>query len=90
MKPKRTYPESQNNLKTVLCIIAAAAIILISFPSFAADEAGADAVTDTQPVIAEEDITEVTDEDEEESGTEVIQAGYVTMSAVSGNTSITN
>ncbi len=90
MKLRRTYPELRDAIKTVLCLIAAAVILLISIPSYAAEEAGAEAVPDTETVITADEDTEETGEDGEESETESIQTGYVTMRAVSGNTSITN
>ncbi len=93
MKLRRTYDKTRKNIKTAVCITAAALIFLISFPSFAAEESGTEEVPETETVMTADEITEDTeeaDEDDEETGTETVQTGYVTMKAVSGNPSVTN
>ena len=110
MKLRRTYDKTRKNIKTAVCITAAALIFLISFPSFAAEESSTEVVPDTEAAISEDEITEEKSEEieeskeenvqeesaetagknEEDTGAEDVQTGYVTMKAVSGNTSITN
>ena len=90
MKLRRTYDKTRKNIKTAVCITAAALIFLISFPSFAAEESGTEEVLETETVMTADEITEEADEDDEETGTETVQTGYVTMKAVSGNPSVTN
>ena len=93
MKLRRTYDKTRKNIKTAVCITAAALIFLISFPSFAAEESGTEEVPETETVMTADEITEDTeeaDEDDEETGTETVKTGYVTMKAVSGNPSVTN
>ncbi len=119
MKLRRTATEAWGVLRTVICILAAVLIFLISFPSFAAEESGTEGDPDKEAVTAscetksdyleenkeegkagneeeskeenvQEESAETADENEEETGAENVQIGYVTMKAVSGNTSITN
>lgn len=90
MKQRKTATDPKGDTGIAACIIAAVMLFLIAFPSFAANETGMEEMPDTEIVIVTDEIAGETGEDTEESGTETVPEGYVTMKTVSGNTSVTN
>lgn len=90
MKEKKTAADSKSDIGIIACILAALMLFLIAFPSFAEDETGAEEMPDTETVIVTDENAGETCEDTEESGTETVPEGYLTMKTVSGNAFVTN
>ena len=92
VKPKKPPIDIRVHIRTFACVLAAVMVLLMVIPSAAADETCANEDPDTEAVLmAEETAEDECDDDEKQPDLqEHYQEGYITMTAVSGNISITN